>query len=453
MKPSIFYIVFCFLLQAAITSLQAQSVNDTSAVNYSLKQCILFALDHNQDVQKSKLDIDKSRFNINESISKGLPQIEGYGNFQDFLDMPVTMIPGDFFGHPGTDYPMKLGSKYIINAGIKVNQLIYNQTFLTGIKLSKKQKEISELSSQLAQEDVIYDISKIYYLIQITQKQINILKNNLYNLDTIKTIKKLQFDNGIIRSVDLDRIDVKKENLLTTLDNTNALLLQQYNILKYTLGLPFDSKFSITDSLEYSIIIKDSVPLLNIDGLPNVKLLEKQKEITLLNKKVINSGYFPTFSAFGQFYYSGLDNEFNNFKKGKNWYGAEYIGLSLNIPIFDGFEKKAKASTAKIDFLKASLTYENAIQYNNVKYQNALKNFENYSITLDRQKKNIELAQKVYNLTIQRYHEGVSSLTDVLQDETSLSEAQVSYLNALFQYKIAKLDLLKSTGSLHTLIK
>ena len=420
----------------------------------SLKECLKLGIENNITVKKAKLDKEKNSFKINETMSKGLPQIEGYGTFQDNLQLPVNVIPGEIFGKPGEMIAVKFGSQYTANGGVKINQLLYSQTYITSIALSKKANDLSDLNFEKSKEDLVYALSKLYFLTQVTKKQKDLIGGNIQRMNQLIGITRKQLQGGIIQSVDLDRILVTKENLLSQYNSTDALLKQQIDMIRYTIDLSPDSEINLSDSTGYRLLqITDTSFNKNFEGRTDIRMLEKQKDISLLNKKMINQGYLPTLSANGQFYYMSMRQKFDFLDKNSSskWFGAEIVGLNLSIPIFDGLEKKNKTSQAIIEYNKANMTIEDTKKYFSIEYNDALRNLINTRQIVERQKDNIALAEKVFSITSQKYNEGIVTLSDLLHDETSLSDAQMNFLNALFQNKTAELNILKSTGKLTTL--
>ena len=431
--------------------LLAQNVSQ----DLSLKECLKLGIENNITIKKAKLDKEKNSFKVNETISKGLPQIEGYGTFQDNLQLPVTVIPGEIFGKPGQQISVQFGSQYNTNGGIKINQLLYSQTYLTSIALSKNANVLTDLNYEKTKEDLVYSLSKLYFLTQVTKKQKDLIKGNIQRMDQIIDLTRKQLQGGIIQSVDLDRILVTKENLLSQYNTTDALLKQQIDLIGYTIDLTPDTKINLTDSTGYRLLNQaDTSFNKDFANRTDIRMLEKQKDISLLNKKIINQGYLPTLSANGQFYYMSMQQKFDFLSKtsaGK-WFGAELVGLNLSVPIFDGLEKKNKISQAIIEYNKANMNIEDTKKYSYIEYNDAIRNLMNTRQIVERQKDNIALAEKVFSITSQKYNEGMVTLSDLLHDETSLSDAQMNFLNALLQNKTAELNILKSTGKLNTLI-
>jgi Outer membrane protein len=170
---------------------------------------------------------------------------------------------------------------------------------------------------------------------------------------------------------------------------------------------------------------------------------------------MITAGYLPTLSLVGQYAYQGYREDFKNYFRSNpenKWYSSSYIGLSLTVPIFDGFEKRSKSRQAKLDYQKTAMRIDDTKERFNVDYQNALNNYQNHKTNVERQKRNIELAEKVSRETALKYQEGLATMSYVLQDEISLSNAQAAYLSALYNFKEAELKIMSLNGEIRNLM-
>ena len=416
----------------------------------SLAQCVQEAVEKNINVQTARIDFQKNEYKEGENRSALLPKITVSGNFQDNLKLPVTVLPGEIFGMPGTSIAAKMGSNYSTSAALNFNQVLFNQTALLALKLTKKSTAISILSIEKAREEQAFEVSKLYFLSLATAKQKKLIEENIARTQRMGEIVKLRVENGMSKQVDYERNSVNLENLLTQLNNTEATQAQQMNMIKYTLDLPMEETIVLTDTAEMPLM---PVPELTADFTNHVdiQLLESQKEIHLLNQKMVNSGYLPTLSFTGQYSYQGLRQEFKNYFQSNpenQWYASSYIGLSLSIPVFDGLEKRSKSRQAKLDYEKTSMTLDNTKKRFGVNYQNALNNYQNQKNSLQRQKQNVVLAENVYKQTSLKYREGLSTMSDLLQDEMSLDNAQANYLSALYNFKEAELKIMSLNGEI-----
>ncbi len=428
---------------------------ENKVTELSLQECVQIAVDKNINVVSTRIDKEKSSYKISETRSALLPQVNAGGSLQDYLKLPVTVLPGELIGQPGTSLPVEMGVQYTASASINVNQVLYNQTALTGLKLSKASDNLNRLGIEKASEEVAKEVAKLYFLALTTAQQKALVEENLERTQQMANITKLLADNGIAKSVDYDRISVTLENLRTQLSNTEALYEQQLNMIKYMLEIPIQENISLTGEADMLLLAGEPEMMTDFSGHIDIKILESQKELNRLNKKMANSGYIPSLAFTGQYAYQGMRDEFKNYfhsSPESNWYGSSYIGLSLSIPIFDGLEKRSKYQQAKLDYRKTSLTLDDTKERFGVDYKNAMNNYYNNRDNVQRQGKNIDLAEKVYNETALRYREGLATMSDLLQDEMGLSNAQSNYLNALYNFKDAELNIMSLNGGIRSLL-
>jgi outer membrane protein TolC len=413
------------------------------------------AVDRNVNIKSANFEKEKAESFVSESYSHFYPKISIGASLQDNIKLPTVMLPGDIFQQPGL-IPIQMGTKFNTNAAASFNMILYNKTALSALQLSKKASEISDLGIEKVREELAYEVSKLYFMTLTTSEQKIILENNITKTKRLRDITKVLVDNGMALQVDYDRVNVSIENLMTQLNNVDAGLEQQLNTLKYILNIPISDSIILTDKTELTLLEKSPMNEADFSNHIDIKLLESQKEINLLNKKVVNSGYYPSLLISGQYAFTGQRREFKNYFNDSPenlWHQSSMIGLSLSIPIFDGFEKKAKSNQAELDYLKTDILLADKKENLNVNYRVAINNYNISKNNLERQKQNIELATKVYDETTLKYGEGMASMSNLLQDEMSLSSAQANYLNALYSFKESELKIMSLNGEIKKLIK
>ncbi len=446
------YLLTAALVLFSVPLLFAQNEKTT---RLSLRQCVQTSIEKNINVQTARIDEEKSKYKVSETRSSLLPKVNVSGNFQDYLALPTTMLPGIIIGQPGVDIPVQMGSNYTTALAASFNQVLFNQTALTALRLSKEAQKLNGLAVEKVSEELANEVSKLYFLAVTTSKQVSLVEENITRIQHLRDITKVLVDNGMGKKVDYDRINVNLENLYTQLSNTQAGLEQQLNMIKYMLEIPLQENIVLTDTAEMPLLNQTPQLMTDFSSHIDIQMLESQKEINLLNQKVVNSGYIPSLAFVGQYSYQGMRSEFKNYFQDSpenKWFSSSYIGLNLSIPIFDGLEKHAKSKQAKLDYQKTTETLDNTKEKFNVNYQIAMNNYKNNQSNVERQKQNIELAESVYNETALKYREGLAGMSDLLQDEMGLNNAQAAYLNALYNFKEAELKIMSLNGQIKNLM-
>ncbi len=439
-------IIIFFLLMANL--IEAQEIK-----TLTLKEAINYSLQNKIDSKKAALDVENAEYKIQEVRARALPQISANGSLTYNPILQLNALPGDFFGAPGTTILAPLGQKWNSVGGVSLTQTIFNEQVFTGLKAAKTTREFYKINKELTDEQVIERVATAYYQVYLQRQKLTVIESNLKNTTKVKDIIKNLFDNGLAKKIDLDRITVTLNNISTLRQQLlNGIVIQE-NALKFYMGMPINETIVIPDS-EVKV-----TPVLLEETIENSKrseyrLAETQKKLLEFNKRAMKALYYPTLSATAGYNYIGQGPKMPLGAKpsdGVYWSDFSSIGLNLNIPIFTGFGTRSKVRQADIEVRKAEADLAETKQALDLEYKNAKTQVENSLITIGNQKENVTLAQEVYQNTQNNYINGLASLTDLLDSENSLVEAQNNYNTALLDYKLAEIQLIKSKGELKSL--
>lgn len=435
------------MIALAVSLAALQVAAQDSIDNLSLKETIDMALEKNMEIVNADLERQKAAYKLKESRSQFYPQIEGYSLLNYYYAIPKMVIPGEIFGQTGP-IPVEIGTKYDWSSGFRASQLLYNQSYLTSLKVAKIMAAMDELSLIQQKEEMIYQVSQVYYLCQSTRNQITQLQISWQNMERLGQIAKLQSENGVIRKIDHAKVSVNQNNLQTQIDNLEQLYQEQISLLKYLSGIDVEREIVLTDSLQQTV----EISLHETPGFANrmeLKLIDTQRETTFLTQKVERESYLPSLSVIGQFYFQGQRNEFDFFKSGEEkFFKTGFIGLNLSVPLFNGLEKRYKSYQYDLSLKQLENQRKNMIHYFSKDYNDAVRQYGNSLNALQRQEENIRVAKENYDVSLQGYRHQTTSLSDLLLSESSLIEAQLSYYHALLQLKNAELDVRKAKGEL-----
>ncbi len=417
----------------------------------TLGQCLNIGIENNLSLKIAKGEIVKGKHNISENRSRLLPQINFSASLNDNFDPPVSVTDGTAYGKT---YNVTKTLQYNSSAALALQMPLYSQTALTAISIAKTLDQLNQLSYEKAREDLMVQISKMYYLIQNTTEQISIVNDNIRRFKELRDITQAFYDNGMALEIDLKRINVKIETMDVQLANAKAMLSEQYNMLKYVMDYPAEKDIVVEEKVVDKV---DDAQLTGLNtNLYELQLLQKKLDMAELQKKMAKDGYLPTLALSANWAYTAYTDKFKNwFHSGESnhWYRSNGIGLQLRVPVFDGFEKRSKIRKAQVDIDNAKLSYENALKSMQTQYANAINDLANNQRNYVKQRDNYRLAEGIYGVTVDRYREGIVSMVEVLQDEMSMSDAQNNYLTAHYNYQVSNLAVLKLTGKLDELFK
>ena len=436
-------LLFTFSLLLTVSSASAQRV-------MSLKECLTIGIENNLSLKSSRNEVAKGKHNISENRARLLPQINFAAGFNDNFTPPVSVTDGTAYGKL---YNVTKTLQYNSSASLQLQMPLYSQTALTAVEIAKTLDNLNQLSYEKAREDIIMQIAKLYYLIQNTTEQITIISDNLKRFEELRNFTQAFYDNQMALAVDLKRINVRIESTDVSLANAKAMLREQYNMLKYAMDYPAEEDI-VVEVKKVDDINMAAQSGLNVN-LYELQLMRTQEKLTEQQVKLAKDAYLPTVALTGNFTFTAYTDKFKNwFHSGESnhWYDSNGLGITLRVPVFDGFEKRSKIRKAKIDADNARIAYENTLKNLQTQYSNAVNDLMNNERNYRKQRDNYRLAEDIYKVTMDRYREGVTSMVEVLQDEMSMSEAQNNYLTAHYNYEVSNLAVLKLTGTLGSLM-
>ncbi|MCU0473383.1 MAG: TolC family protein [Bacteroidales bacterium] len=444
MKRKIIITCIAVLIKAAVCVI---AFSQDTVMCLSVKEACKMGIERNVEVRNSELEQSKRKSQLSEARSNFYPQLDGYSTFSNNFAIPKLIVPGEIFGQSGP-IPVEIGTKFDWSSGFRASQILYNQSYFTSLKILKSMENLSAISTLMQKEEVVYQVTQVYFLCKYTEKQVEHLTGNLANMDRLADITRSQSDNGMIRKVDHDRVVVNRANIQSHIDNLQYLHKKQLGLLCFLVGLDLNSSIILTDSLAAgSLYIPDKI--FDPANKPGIQIIEAQIEITSLSKKSKLQESLPSLTGYGQYYFQGQRNQFDFLKGGADkFYKVGVIGVSLHIPIFNGFDKRWSSARFETELLQLRNTLDNAKKYLSKEYSDAISQYKNSVNIISRQEENIRTAMKVYNINLLGYTRQVVPLSDLILAEDNVTEARLSYLTALLQLKNAELDLRKVRGEL-----
>lgn len=426
-------------------------VNAQNNLELTLSKAVQYGLKNNYRIQNAIYEQEKAEYKVGEVKSSAFPQLTAEGQFQNSPNLPTQILPGEIVGQPGNDVEVQFGTSHNANGTLKATQLLYSQEFFTGLKAAKASEELYMLQKINSEEEAIYEIAKAFYGVLQVKSQISVLDSNLNMINQLKELMKVQFENDVVTKTDYSRIKVNQVNLETQLQSLEASYEQQLNYLKLVLGMPISTEITVVEPSNLN-----NISIQNLSSEPSnqiqLDILKKQEALTVLNKKSIRAGYTPTLSLFGQQSWQAQRNEFNFFDNSQPWFQQTFWGVQLSIPIFDGFKKQRQIQQTDIDLQQLKLQQRQVEQQLDMQYTNSRKQLTNSLNAVKAQEQNKKLAKEVYDQTKLLYQEQVEGLTELLDAEQAYRNAQTNYYNELIKFKVSELDLLKSKGTITTLV-
>ncbi len=424
----------------------------------TLKDAIRYALENKADAEKARLEVTKSEYKIQEVRANALPNISASGGMVYNPKLQATYIDASTFAFPGMSasnepIKMEMGQKWSANAEAKLTQVLFNQTVFMGLKAARTTREFYMLNQQLTENEIIEKVAQAYYQVYQTRQTLENIESNLALTEKTANVVKGLNQSGLSKKIDVDRTTVAVNNLKSARQQAlNGVQLSE-NALKYMIGMPMNEVITLPKEgfeANYDLAFEKG----NSNTRIELQVLEKQKQLLDLNTKVQRAALYPSLALQATYGYLSMGPKTPIiYGKKDKVYGADYsaITLGLKIPIFSGFGTRAKIRQAQIESQALEATLKDTRLAMDLAYENAHSRLTNNLLTIDSQKENVKLAEEVLLNTQNNYQQGLASLTDLLEAERSLSDAKNNYTNALLDYKLAEIQLLKSQGKLETM--
>lgn len=421
-----------------------------------LQDAIKYALANSETIKKARLDIENGLNVVKETRASAKPQLSAVSNLTLNPVVQQFVLPAEAFGGtPGEFIAIKAGQTWNAMTNVQVSQQLYNQQLFTGLKAARGSAEFYNLMKELSEENVVQQVATNYYQVLVNQHKLGLLDDNLERINKLQGVLQGLYDNGLGKKIDVDRIKVNRVNLETQkMQLLNAIELQK-NVLKYAMAMPMSENIVLPDEdiqkLESLVATLKVSPELDTESIISVKVLRKQDELLGLNRDAKRAEFFPTASLSGQYIQNSQSNRFNLYTGNALNYNMLNFTLNINIPIYDGGAKRARLDQAKVDILKnqeeINLT-SNALK---MAYENAKIQMQNSIEAIQNQRTNLGLAKEVYDNINSNFRLGLVNLTDLLNAESELTSTQNAYSDALLQFKVAEIELMKARGEIKNL--
>ena len=458
---TLFSALLVFALQMSVTAQEKQA----TFMSFSLKQAQEFAMENNTSMKNAQLDIKMAEKKIWETKAMGLPQVSASGTYTHLFVVPEANFGGSSLisnSREGTTIaavstgngadsifqnyfpgdPIKLGVKDNATVNLNVSQLIFSGEYIVGLQATKVFYQISQNSLQSTMADVKESVANTYFLVLLMEQNKEILSKSLSNVTKTLSDMKEMSRQGFIENTDIDQLELTVNTLENGIRSVNNQIVASNDLLKFQLGLSFENTLTLTDKLEDVLGLADIVSIsakqFQVQNHITYKIMENQEAAGLLNVKRQKSAYLPSLAAFYR--------HTENLKKASlDFTMKDMAGLSLSVPIFSGGMRNVMVQQREMELEKIKNAKSNVASGLELDFINSRNTFNSAYDQYVSEKRNIELTSRIYDKTLIKYKEGISSSMD-------LTNAQNQYLNAQKNYFTALYTLLVSNNKLDKLL-
>jgi outer membrane protein len=438
---------------------------------FSVQQAVEYAKQNNVQVKNALLGIALQQQQNREITASAYPRINGSLGTTYNPNVATQVIPN--FISPatydvlvnegvknGSGNPIvmpsnfdfiaaQFGTKWSANAGVDLSQILFDGQVFVGLQARATSIEWVKKSAEVTEEMIKANVNKVYYQLVAGKTQIELVDANIERLEKLSHDTKEIYKNGFAEKLDVDKIDVQLANLRTEKLKVLSGINNGYIGLKVLIGMPVADSLVLTDTLSIDKITEGVLDnaVYNYKDRKEYQYAELGKKLNEYNIKRYKLSQIPTLTLSGSYYKNAQRDKFNFFNKG-DWFTISSIGVRMSIPIFNGFLTRSKIEQAKIQLKQTENQLEGLKLDIDNQVQTARNNLSTAVATLDYQKKNMQLAESVYNQTKKKYEVGTGSNLEITSAQTDLKLAQTNYITAIYDAIIARIDYLQAVGKL-----
>lgn len=439
-------------------------VNGQEITRLSLKEAQDLAIVNNTTMKNAEIDLQLAKKKIWETTAIGLPQISGQVNYQHLFQVPMVSFGGitslatnlppdmnvtsdDIINEnvylaftPGE--PLPLGVKDNTTLDFTVSQLVFSGEYLVGLRASKVFYLISDQGKIKAESEVKESVANTYSLVLVLMNNLDVMSQSLENLNKTLSEMRAMYQQGFIENTDVDQVELTTLTLENSLTSIERQVKSASDLLKFQIGLPMEREITLTDSLE---LLAQDVNLeslisnsFKVENNIDYQILDTQVRLGKLNLQREKTTFLPSIAA--------VYRHTEKFKKIEfDFTPSDIFMLTINVPLVSSGQRISKVQQRKLEYEKAVNNKDDVSRGLMLQYSNARDELISAFDSYNNVKKNLELTNRIYQKTLIKYREGLSSSMDLTQAQNQFLSAQAEYTNNIYSLLIAKNKLTKLT--------
>lgn len=427
------------VLAAALSLAGAPEVQAQST---SVAECIEVALANNRSLQAGRNNLRVYALKQEEIRSNRWPRATLAADYRYFTHLPYQLLPLSVFNGPeGQFREAQFGVPHNIGAQMQLTIPLYQPQVSAGIVGAEMAMAMGELQMEKNEEQVIYEVSGLYYNAQILQQQLLFVDNNLSNTARLLRNMQLLQTQGMAKGTDVSKMELQQAQLQSQREQLATNLQQAIHGLNFTMGRDLDAPLSIFHAIDTTGPERIGIP-----APVDIRIAEVQHRLLSNEKDLLKRSRLPTVSFTAQYGLSGFGytRQPEPFLK---VFPLGFIGLQVHYPVWNRTTRH-KIAQQEVNIQGQEMLAEHIAGQHELQSANALLQKRTAQRRLPVIQQQITWAEKVYKQTIQQQEQGIATLTDILVADQALREAQTNYLQAMVDYLKADLDWRKSSGAL-----
>ncbi|MBV5326909.1 MAG: TolC family protein [Chlorobium sp.] len=443
-------VLMVVMLPALPDSVSGADIAGETKLVLTLDDAVLLGLSKNRTLEISRLDRQMADQKVRETWAEVLPKVSTGFTYTRSLKSSILFFPDVFSGGTGSSFtPLEISADNAASATIDLQQTIFKGTAIAGIRAATIVRKISDEAYRNTQAAVVADIKHSYFDALISRDQLRLIQQSIDRWEEARKDTQAMFRQGVAADIDTLKAFLSVENLRPDLIQAEHRVGYTMTKLKNAMGISQDSEVLLTGKLELSPkAYPDDIVSAYREALelrPDIHQLELQVEAEDAKVFAAKAERFPVITAFGQLGSQTAFNDNSSFGDSA-WPVSASVGLQVSLPIFTGFRTSALVEQAKISRLQTRLRLEELKSTARAEVEVRLSGLRESQKRISVQSKTIAVAERSYKISLLRFREGVGSRLELTEAELQLDKAKTNYLQAVYDYLVASVQLDKSLG-------
>lgn len=419
---------------------------------FSLAEAQQYAMENSYVLENSQRDIRSAQKEVWETITIGLPQVNGSANYNMNLSLPVSLIPAEFFGgEPGTYQAVKFGQDYNSDFGFTVSQLIFDGSYIVGVGSSKIYLNLAKEAHEKGEINIRNAVAQSYYMVLVGERNLVVMRENLENTRTLYEETKAYYENGFREEMDVDQMRIMVQNAENEVVKAEREIKIAKVVLKYTMGYEIEEPIELIDELDdflNPLLAKPEPRGFDVSNHIDYRMAVTNFQVSEKMLRLEKVAFLPRLSAFYNYSKTAYGNNANLLKSSVSWYPSSMLGFQLSMPIFNSGKKVFKVQQAKIEVEKAKTDRKLAEATLQKDYLTAAAEMESALEKYENDADNRELAERILDKSKIKFENGLTSSTELSQLESQYIQTHGAYIGSILQVLQADLKLKKAMGTL-----
>jgi outer membrane protein TolC len=437
-------------LYALLTSLLAFSTPAAAQTKpLSITDAVTLAREKNRDLQIANLAVAKAGQRTREARGAALPTVSAFGQYVYNIQRPVSFLPGNFAGLAENQIAnLRVGGDQAVVGSLGVYQPLLQASVKSGIRAAGIDGVRSTAEAAVTASNVVTAVRKAYLNVLITEEQLRLQQQSLgRNVQALRDARSLLLQGRASR-VDTLRAYVNVENLRPEILRLSNGIAIAKTVLATTIGLDANEPLTLQDSLHYDglaqSLTSEQAYAEALEKRPELRQLQLTDELNQEQIRQATAAGRPQLAATGQVQ---TQAQAYNLRLGDyQWPVNSYVGLQVSAPIYSGGRVRARTEQARITRQQTERELANQQELIRAEVLTSVSSVQEARRRVESQQQTVAAAALGYRITRDRWRAGMASRLDLTDAELALTRTKSGYLQAVYDYQMATIDLDRAVG-------